>query len=195
MRISTSKSDAMVLTWKGVVCPLRVGGEVLPQVEEFKYLGSYAVGVPDCCGVKKELSRKDKIVARNEFPLQGWLGAPLESEKLSHLGGAFGVEPLLLCIERSQLRWLGHLFGMPPGRLRYGDPGHAGETMSFSAGLGTHRLGVPPEELEEVSGSAAKQAHSHAAAIIFISSTAPSSSITDTNTVFRQGSTGRLRRE
>ncbi|KAI3362783.1 hypothetical protein L3Q82_001835 [Scortum barcoo] len=28
-----------------------------------------------------------------------------------------GVEPLLLRIERSQLRWLGHLFRMPPGRL------------------------------------------------------------------------------
>ncbi len=27
------------------------------------------------------------------------------------------VEPLLLDIERSQLRWLGHLFWMPPGRL------------------------------------------------------------------------------
>ncbi len=27
------------------------------------------------------------------------------------------VEPLLLDIERSQLRWLGHLFQMPPGHL------------------------------------------------------------------------------
>ncbi|KAI3377068.1 hypothetical protein L3Q82_000278 [Scortum barcoo] len=39
MRISTSKSEAMVLDWKRVACPLRVGGEVLPQVVEFKYLG------------------------------------------------------------------------------------------------------------------------------------------------------------
>ncbi|KAI3360639.1 hypothetical protein L3Q82_002504 [Scortum barcoo] len=39
MRISTSKSEAMVLDRKRVVCPLRVSGEVLPQVEEFKYLG------------------------------------------------------------------------------------------------------------------------------------------------------------
>ncbi|KAI3377325.1 hypothetical protein L3Q82_008534, partial [Scortum barcoo] len=36
MRISTSKSEAMVLDRKRVACPLRVGGEVLPQVEEFK---------------------------------------------------------------------------------------------------------------------------------------------------------------
>ncbi|KAI3367628.1 hypothetical protein L3Q82_026470 [Scortum barcoo] len=39
MRISTSKSEAMVLDRKRVACPLRVSGEVLPQVEEFKYLG------------------------------------------------------------------------------------------------------------------------------------------------------------
>ncbi|KAI3370739.1 hypothetical protein L3Q82_007284 [Scortum barcoo] len=29
----------MVLDRKRVACPLQVGGEVLPQVEEFKYLG------------------------------------------------------------------------------------------------------------------------------------------------------------
>ncbi|KAI3355289.1 hypothetical protein L3Q82_018144 [Scortum barcoo] len=39
MRISTSKSEAMVLDRKRVACPFQVGGEVLPQVEEFKYLG------------------------------------------------------------------------------------------------------------------------------------------------------------
>ena len=39
MRISTCKSEAMVLSWKRVDCPLSVGGELLPQVEDFKYLG------------------------------------------------------------------------------------------------------------------------------------------------------------
>ncbi|KAK3506681.1 hypothetical protein QTP70_014290 [Hemibagrus guttatus] len=39
LRVSTSKSEAMVLDRKKVVCPLQVGGELLPQVEEFKYLG------------------------------------------------------------------------------------------------------------------------------------------------------------
>ncbi|KAK3530905.1 hypothetical protein QTP70_005451 [Hemibagrus guttatus] len=38
MRVSTSKSEAMVLDRKKVACTLQVGGEVLPQVEEFKYL-------------------------------------------------------------------------------------------------------------------------------------------------------------
>ncbi|KAK3507789.1 hypothetical protein QTP70_000372 [Hemibagrus guttatus] len=39
MRVSTSKSEAMVLNQKKVACTLQVGEEVLPQVEEFKYLG------------------------------------------------------------------------------------------------------------------------------------------------------------
>lgn len=39
MRISTSKSKAMVLYCKKVVCTLRVGEEVLPQVKEFKHFG------------------------------------------------------------------------------------------------------------------------------------------------------------
>ncbi len=39
MRISTFKSKAMVLRLIKVACPLQVGGEFLPQVEEFKYIG------------------------------------------------------------------------------------------------------------------------------------------------------------
>ena len=39
MRISTSKSEAMVLSRKPMDCLLRVGNESLPQVKEFKYLG------------------------------------------------------------------------------------------------------------------------------------------------------------
>ncbi|XP_057686933.1 MLX-interacting protein isoform X2 [Corythoichthys intestinalis] len=38
MNISTSKSETMILSRKRVECPLRVGDEILPQVEEFKYL-------------------------------------------------------------------------------------------------------------------------------------------------------------
>ncbi|KAI3358226.1 hypothetical protein L3Q82_003223 [Scortum barcoo] len=83
MRISTSKSEAMVLDRKRVACPLRVGGEVLPQVEEFKYLGvlftsegkmereidrrigaascSYAVGVPDRRGEEGAESKGEAL--------------------------------------------------------------------------------------------------------------------------------------
>ena len=38
MRISTSMSESVVLSQKRMACPLQVGGENLPQVEEFKYL-------------------------------------------------------------------------------------------------------------------------------------------------------------
>ena len=39
MRIGTSKSNAIVLDQTKVACSHRVGGELLPQVEEFKCLG------------------------------------------------------------------------------------------------------------------------------------------------------------
>ncbi len=39
MRISTSKSEAMVISQKKVACPLQIGGEFLPQVVEFEYIG------------------------------------------------------------------------------------------------------------------------------------------------------------
>ncbi|TWW78062.1 R2DM Retrovirus-related Pol polyprotein from type II retrotransposable element [Takifugu flavidus] len=82
MRISTSKSESMVLARKKVECLLRVGEEVLPQVEEFKYLGilftsegrmeresNRRIGVASAVMralnrsvvVKKELSRKAKL--------------------------------------------------------------------------------------------------------------------------------------
>ncbi|KAK3516473.1 hypothetical protein QTP70_016707, partial [Hemibagrus guttatus] len=82
MRVSTSKSEAMVLDRKKVACTLQVGGEVLPQVEEFKYLGVLftSEGRMDCeidrrigaaaavmrsmyrsVVVKKELSQKAKL--------------------------------------------------------------------------------------------------------------------------------------
>ncbi|KAK3526805.1 hypothetical protein QTP70_033550 [Hemibagrus guttatus] len=83
MRVSTSKSEAMVLDWKKVACTLQVGGEVLPQVEEFKYLGvlftsegrmdreiDRRIGAAaavmwsmyQSVVVKKELSRKAKLL-------------------------------------------------------------------------------------------------------------------------------------
>ncbi len=72
------------------------------------------------------------------------------------------VEPLLLHIERGQLRWLGHLFRMPPGRLprkvfRARPTGRRPRGRprtrwrDYVSRLAWERLGVPPEELEEVS--------------------------------------------
>lgn len=37
MLISTSQSEAMILCWKTVLCPVWVWGELLPQEKDFKY--------------------------------------------------------------------------------------------------------------------------------------------------------------
>ncbi|KAK3508832.1 hypothetical protein QTP70_009600 [Hemibagrus guttatus] len=49
------------------------------------------------------------------------------------------VEPLLLHIERGQLRWFGHLFQMPPGRLPGEETQDTLERLCLSAGLGMPR--------------------------------------------------------
>ncbi|TWW74408.1 hypothetical protein D4764_14G0004110 [Takifugu flavidus] len=74
-----------------------------------------------------------------------------------------GVEPLLLCVERSQMRWLGHLVRIPPGCL----PGEVLRACPFGrrppgrprtrwrdyvSRLAWERLGIPLDELEEVAG-------------------------------------------
>ncbi|PWA21171.1 hypothetical protein CCH79_00009483 [Gambusia affinis] len=79
------------------------------------------------------------------------------------------VEPLLLHVERGQLRWLGHLVRMPPGRLP-GEVFRARPTGRRPRGrprtrwrddvsrLAWERLGIPPEELVEVASEAATPA-------------------------------------
>ncbi|KAI3352272.1 hypothetical protein L3Q82_005174 [Scortum barcoo] len=81
-----------------------------------------------------------------------------------------GVEPLLaLRIERSQLRWLGHLISdapwgrlprevfqaCPTGRRPVEDPGHAGETMSL--GWPGNALGSPRKSWRKCLGACAVQ--------------------------------------
>ena len=43
MRSSPTKTEAMVLGRKRLDCPLQVGRELLPEVEEFKYLGALLI--------------------------------------------------------------------------------------------------------------------------------------------------------
>jgi len=74
-----------------------------------------------------------------------------------------GVEPLLLRIERSQLRWFGHLIRMPPGRLPLevfqarptgrrprGRP--RTRWRDYISWLACERLGIPQNELGNVAG-------------------------------------------
>ena len=213
MRISTSKSETMVLSRKRVECSLRVGNEILPQVEEFKYLGvlftsegrmereidgrigavsAVLPALRRSVVVKKELSQKAKffiywsiyvpiltyghelwvVTERTRSRIQaaemGFLrrmsGLSLRDRvRSSVIREGLGVEPLLLRIERSQMRWLGHLVRMPPGRLP-GEVFRARPTgrrprgrprtrwRDYVSRLAWERLGVPPEELEEVAG-------------------------------------------
>ncbi|KAK3506058.1 hypothetical protein QTP70_002984 [Hemibagrus guttatus] len=211
MRVSTSKSEAMVLDRKKVACTLQVGGEVLPQVEEFKYLGvlftsegrmdreiDRRIGAAAAVMrsmyrsvvVKKKLSRKAKLLIYQSiyaptltYGHELWVmtervRSRIQAAEMSFLRRVagcslrdrvrssvtreeLGVEPLLLHIERGQLRWLVHLFRMPPGRLP-GEVFRACPTGKRPRGrprtrwrdyvirLAWERLGVPPEELEEV---------------------------------------------
>ncbi|KAK3546788.1 hypothetical protein QTP86_001940 [Hemibagrus guttatus] len=211
MRVSTSKSEAMVLDRKKVACTLQVGGEVLPQVEEFKYLGvlftsegrmdreiDRRIGAAAAVMrsmyrsvvVKKELSWKAKLLIYQSIyvptltyghelwvmteRVRSWIQAA-EMSFLRRVAGhslrdrvrssvtweGLGVEPLLLHIKRGQLRWLGHLFRMPLGRLP-GEAFRACPTGKRPRGrprtrwrdyvfqLAWECLRVPPEELEEV---------------------------------------------
>uniref|UniRef100_A0A672GTN4 Reverse transcriptase domain-containing protein n=4 Tax=Salarias fasciatus TaxID=181472 RepID=A0A672GTN4_SALFA len=213
MRISTSKSEAMVLDRRKVACPLQVGGETLAQVEEFKYLGvlftsggrmereiDRRIGAAAAVMrslyrsvvVKKELSRKAKLsiyrsiyVPTLTYGHELWVmtertRSRIQAAEMSFLRRVagrslrdrvrssvtreeLGVEPLLLHIERNQLRWLGHLFRMPPGRLprevfRACPTGRRPRGRprtrwrDYVSRLAWERLGILPEELEEVSG-------------------------------------------
>ena len=199
MRISTSKSETMALCRKTVECSPRVGNEILPQVEDFKYLGScsrvrdeWSVRLTGGIGaasavlralhrpvvVKRKLSQKAKLfiywsiyvpiltyghdlwVVTERMRLQiqaAENGLTLrDGVRSSVIREGLGVEPLLLCIE---MRWLGHLLRMPPGRFP-GEVFRARPTgrrprgrprtrwRDYVSRLAWERLGVPPEELE-----------------------------------------------
>jgi exonuclease III len=213
MKISASKSETMVLNRKRVECLLRVGEDVLPLVEEFKYLGvlftnegkmereiDRRIGAASAVKralyrsvvVKRELSQKAKLsiyrsiyvptliyghelwvvtertrsriqAAEMSF-LRSVSGLSLRDRvRSSVIRGGLRVEPLLLHVERSQLRWLGHLVRMPPGRLP-GEVFRARPTgrrprgrprtrwRDYVSRLAWERLGIPPEELAQVAG-------------------------------------------
>uniref|UniRef100_A0A8C6NUV0 Reverse transcriptase domain-containing protein n=1 Tax=Nothobranchius furzeri TaxID=105023 RepID=A0A8C6NUV0_NOTFU len=211
MRISSSKSETTVLIQKRVECLLRVRDEVLPQVEEFKYLGvlftsegklvheiDRRIGAASAVMralyrsvvMKRELSQEVKFSIYRSIYVptltyghelwvvtvrtRSWIQAAEMSflrivaglslrdrVRSSVIREGFGVDPLLLHIERSQLRWLGHLVRMPPERLP-GEVFQARSTRRRPKGrprtrwrdshLARERLGIPLEELAQVAG-------------------------------------------
>jgi len=66
MRVSTSKSEAMVLHRKPVDCSLQVGAECLPQAKEFKYLGVLFTSEGK---MEKEINRRTGAAAAVEQAL------------------------------------------------------------------------------------------------------------------------------
>uniref|UniRef100_A0A8C6NNI1 Reverse transcriptase domain-containing protein n=1 Tax=Nothobranchius furzeri TaxID=105023 RepID=A0A8C6NNI1_NOTFU len=213
MRISSSKSKTMVLIRKKVECLLRVRDEVLPQVEEFKYLGVLftSEGKLECeinrqigaasalmwvvyrsVVVKRELSQMAKLsiycsiyVPTLNYGHELWVVTErtrlqIQAVEMSFLRRVarlslrdrvrslviregLGVDPLLLHIKRSQLRWLGYLVRMSPGRLP-GEVSRARPTIRRPKGrprtqwgdyvshLAREHLGIPLEELAQVAG-------------------------------------------
>ncbi|TWW71199.1 hypothetical protein D4764_17G0006820 [Takifugu flavidus] len=100
----------MVLNRKKVECLLRVKEEILPQVEEFKYPGVFFTSE-----------------GRMEQETGGSVQRQQDRVRSSTIREELGVEPLLLHVERSQMR-------RPPGK-----------TQDMLERL-------PPDELEEVAG-------------------------------------------
>ena len=211
MKISISKSEAMVLSRKPVDCTVRVGNEILPQVKEFKYLGvlftsegrteqeiSRRIGAAGAVlqslyrtvVTKRELSQKAKLsvfraifVPTLTYGHEVWVmtertRSRIQAAEMSFLRRVagislrdrvrssvirerLGVEPLLLHLERSQLRWFGHLVRMPPERLPRevlaacplgkrprGRP--RTRWRDYISSLAWERLGIPQEEVANV---------------------------------------------
>ncbi|TWW57994.1 hypothetical protein D4764_07G0007130 [Takifugu flavidus] len=152
------------LAWKKVECLLRVGEEVLPQVEEFKYFGILFTSESR---MEREIDRRIGVASAVMRALNqsSWVTRLSLRDRVrsSDIREELGVEPLLLHIERSQLGWLGHLARMSSGRLPLevfqicptrrrprGRP--RTRWRDYIPRLAWERLGVPPEELMEVAG-------------------------------------------
>ncbi|KAK7929823.1 hypothetical protein WMY93_006218 [Mugilogobius chulae] len=189
MKISSSKSEAMVLDRKKVPCLSRMEREIDRRIGAASAVmrSLYRTVV-----VKKELSRKAKLsiyrsiyVPTLTYGHELWVMTERTRSRIQAVEMSFlrrvagrslrdrvrssvtreelGVEPLLLHVERSQLRWLGHLFRMPPGRLP-GEVFRACPTgrrprgrprtrwRDYVSRLAWERLGIPPGELAEVCG-------------------------------------------
>ena len=169
MRISTEKTEVMVLSRQPVQCTLEVSGVPLRQVEKFKYLGvefsrdgsqdgeiDRRIGAASAVlrtlyrsvVTKTELSLRTKLAVFKSvyrptltYGHECWVvtervRSRIQAAEMRFLRRAAGltlwdripspmiresleIEPLLVQLERSQLRWLGHVLRMPHERLAY----------------------------------------------------------------------------
>ncbi|KAK3571508.1 hypothetical protein QTP86_012854 [Hemibagrus guttatus] len=147
MRVSTSKSEAMVLDRKKVACTLQVGGEVLPQVEEFKYLGVLFTSEGR---MDRELDRR--IGAAAAVMRSMYRSVVVKKELSRKAKGRLSGEVFRAC---------------PTGKRPRGRPRTRWKDYVFR--LAWERLGVPPEELEEVAREREKIRSTHATLPLFTS--------------------------
>ncbi|TWW77398.1 R2DM Retrovirus-related Pol polyprotein from type II retrotransposable element [Takifugu flavidus] len=178
MRISTSKSEAMVLDRKKVECLLRVKEEILPQVEEFKYLGvlftsggrmereiDRRIGVASTVMrtlhrsvvVKRELSRKAKLsiyrsifVPTLTYGHELWVMTERTRSRVQAAEMSFlrRVAGLSLRDRDAPGRLPGEVFRACPSGRR--PPGRPRTRWrDYVSRLAWERLGIPPDELEE----------------------------------------------
>jgi hypothetical protein len=167
MKLSTSKTEAMVVSRAPSQCTLHVSGVPLQQVEKFKYLGftftsdgKFDTEINSRIGkagvvlrelyrtivTKKELSREAKLAVFRSMYIptltyghENWVMTErmrsrvqaaemrflrrvagvkrIDKVRNSAIRETLNVEPLLLKIEKSQLRWFGHVLRMPTDRL------------------------------------------------------------------------------
>ena len=109
---------------------------------------------------------RSRVQAANMSFLRKVAGLSLRDRvRSSVIREELGVDPLLLRVERSQMRWLGHLVRMPPGRLpgevfrarptgrrSWGRPRTLCGERDYVSRLAWERLRIPQEELDEVAG-------------------------------------------
>lgn len=163
MRISSSKSEARVLSWKWVDCPSQAKGESLPQVEVLKYL--MVLFKSECRGdreldrwigaasavlwmlnqsveVKRELSQKANLLVHlHPHPHQRsqsrLVTKVTDRVRSSDIWEGVRGEPLLVHIERSQLMWFRYIVRMPPERLpeRFSGRDPPGHTQDMLEGI------------------------------------------------------------
>ncbi|CAF4995061.1 unnamed protein product, partial [Rotaria sp. Silwood1] len=169
MKISSKKTELMVISRESHQCTLQLNNNQLDQVNKFKYLGVQFSNdgkqdgeidrrIGAASGVlrslyrtvvtKTELSKKTKlaifksvyrptlIYGHEQWILTEKIRSRIQSAEMKFLRRIAGVtlrdkirssiireslqiEPLLRHIERSQLRWLGHILRMPQQGLPY----------------------------------------------------------------------------
>ncbi|TKS65366.1 R2 Retrovirus-related Pol polyprotein from type I retrotransposable element [Collichthys lucidus] len=142
MGITTFKSETMVLSRKRVECSLRVGDEILPQVEEFKYLGILFTS-------EGRMERKIDQRIGAASAVMRTLHRSVVGEKLGHPRGAQSrtaapphlEEPVKVArASREDASWTSPWGDVPGTSLREAAPGKTQDTLEglcLSAGLGT----------------------------------------------------------